>query len=99
MIRDVIEEDVGVIAEIYNHYIENTVVTFEETPVSGKEMGARSADVLRSYPWFVWHCQAEDRVLGYAYASSWKGRCAYRHSAEVTVYLHPAAVGGGIGSK
>ena len=99
MIRDVREEDFGAIAEIYNHYIENTVVTFEEAPVSAQEMGKWIAEVLKSYPWYVWHCQDQDRVLGYAYASIWKGRCAYRHSAEVTVYLHPEAVGRGIGSQ
>ena len=99
MIRDVKEEDVGAIADIYNHYIENTVVTFEETPVSVKEMGARIAEALRSYPWCVWHCQDSGRIFGYAFAGIWKGRCAYRRSAEVTVYLHPEAVGDGIGSK
>jgi phosphinothricin acetyltransferase len=99
MIRDVREEDVGSIADIYNYYIENTVVTFEETPVSVKDMGARIAGILRNYPFYVWHCQDSDRVLGYSHASIWKERSAYRHSAEVTVYLHPEAVGGGIGSK
>jgi L-amino acid N-acyltransferase YncA len=32
-------------------------------------------------------------------ASKWKGRCAYRHSAEVTVYLDPKFTGRGIGSQ
>jgi phosphinothricin acetyltransferase len=50
-----------------------------------------------SLPWLLW--EEEGAVRGYAHASKWKGRCAYRHSAEVTVYLHPAFTGRGIGSK
>ena len=99
MIRDVKEDDVAAVADIYNYYVENTVITFEEKPVEAKEMGARIAEVLRSYPFYIWHCQESDRVLGYAYASIWKGRCAYRRSAEVSVYLHPEAVGEGVGSQ
>ncbi len=38
-------------------------------------------------PWLAW--DHEGSIRGYAYASKWKGRCAYRHSAEVTVYLAP----------
>jgi len=38
-------------------------------------------------------------LLGYCYASKWKGRCAYRYSVESTVYLSPDATGKGIGSK
>lgn len=39
------------------------------------------------------------QLLGYCYASKWKGRCAYRYSVESTVYLSPDATGKGIGSK
>ncbi len=49
-------------------------------------------------PWLV----AENDsgvVVGYAYASKWKGRCAYRHSAEVTVYLAPDAAAQGVGTR
>ncbi len=37
-------------------------------------------------------------MYGYAYASEWKSRCAYRYSVETTVYLHPDARGKGIGT-
>ncbi len=38
-------------------------------------------------------------IIGYAYASKWKGRCAYRHSVESTVYLAPSSTGNGVGRK
>ena len=46
-------------------------------------------------PWLL--AQANGQVFGYAYASKWKGRCAYRHSVESTVYLDAAKTGQGIG--
>ena len=97
MIRDATLEDAPDIARIYNYYIENTIVTFEETQVSADEMLSRMKKVQEELPWLV----KEDggKVTGYAYASRWSGRCAYRHSAESSVYLDPDAVGSGTGSE
>lgn len=98
VIRPATESDADSIARIYNHYILNTVVTFEEQAVSSQEMAARIAEVTSaSLPWLV----AEDagRIVGYAYASKWKGRCAYRFSVESTVYLDPDCVGKGYGTR
>jgi L-amino acid N-acyltransferase YncA len=41
----------------------------------------------------------EEKILGYAYASEWKLRCAYKYSVETTFYLHSDATGNGIGPK
>ena len=46
-------------------------------------------------PWLV--AERNGEVAGYAYASKWKGRCAYRYSVETTVYVEKEAVGHGIG--
>lgn len=89
--------DAVAIAEIYNHYILHTVVTFEEEAVDAAEMAGRIAEVTAKFPWIVYK-DATGRLLGYAYASAWKSRCAYRNSVETTVYLHPDAAGRGIGS-
>ena len=84
------------IAAIYNHYIASTTVTFETEPVTAADMQARIEDThAASLPWLV--ATDDDRVLGYAYASKWKGRCAYRYSVESTVYLDAAQTGRGIG--
>ena len=97
MIRDATLEDADAIARIYNHYVENTIVTFEETPISLHQMWSRMEDTIRSLPWLV--KDIDGKIVGYAYASKWKGRCAYRYSVESTVYLDPAEVGKGTGSE
>ena len=97
MIEKCKPSDAPAIAAIYNHYVTNTVITFEEQPVSDSGMEQRITDTLAGFPWLVW--REDNEVLGYAYGSAWKSRCAYRYSAESTVYLHPDHVGKGIGAK
>lgn len=98
MIRAVQASDFGAIAAIYNHFIQHTLVTFEEAILSADEFGLRINEVLNAgLPWFV--AEEDGKLLGYAYASKWKGRCAYRYSVEVTVYLSPQATAKGWGSR
>lgn len=95
MIRDAQLTDAARIGEIYNHYIAHTIITFEETPVDDNEMASRISTTQATLPWIVW--TEQDRVLGYAYASTWKSRCAYRYSLESSVYLDHTQHGKGIG--
>jgi L-amino acid N-acyltransferase YncA len=88
-------DDAGAIAAIYNHYILHSVITFEEEVIDAAEMVKRMTEVQEKFPWFVWEAGGE--ILGYAYANTWKSRCAYRNSAEVTVYLRHDAGARGIG--
>jgi L-amino acid N-acyltransferase YncA len=96
MIRTATTDDAAEICEIYNHYVMQTTITFEEQPVAPNDMKKRMTEVLKGLPWVV--CEEDGKVQGFAYASRWKGRCAYRYSVESTVYLDPAAIGKGIGS-
>jgi phosphinothricin acetyltransferase len=90
--------DAEAVAEIYNHYVTKTAVTFEEEEVSPSEIAQRFKAVWSaSLPWLV--AEVNGQVTGYAYASMWHGRSAYRFSTEVTVYLAPAHAGRGIGSR
>ena len=98
MIRNAQPNDAAPIAEIYNHYVLTTTITFEEQPVTAPQMAERMAEVQAAgLPWLV--AEREGQVLGYAYASKWKARSAYRHSVECSVYLDRQAVGGGVGSS
>jgi phosphinothricin acetyltransferase len=96
MIRACIAADAAAIAEIYNHYVRETVVTFEETPVSAAEMAQRIGDIGARFPWLV--SEEGDAVVGWAYAAAWKTRSAYRFSVETTVYLATGHQGRGIGT-
>jgi phosphinothricin acetyltransferase len=89
--------DAAGIAAVYNHYVLNTVVTFEEQPVAAAEMAGRMEDVrAMSLPWLV--AEEAGRVVGYAYATRWRARAAYRYSSEITVYLAHDVGGRGIGT-
>lgn len=97
-IREAAASDASAIAVIYNHYVAETVVTFEEEPVPVAEIVRRIEEVQSaSLPWLV--AELEGDVVGYAYARPWHARSAYRFSAEITVYLAPARTGRGIGSN
>ena len=95
-IRPCINSDVSAICTIYNHYIEHTVITFEEIPLTVAQMQERVKAYSQLYPWLV--CEDAGEVVGYAYASKWKERTAYKHTAEVTVYLKHNATQKGYGS-
>jgi L-amino acid N-acyltransferase YncA len=97
MIRPVTENDSEVITRIYNHYILNTIITFEVQEVSAQEIARRIAEITSaSLPYLV--TEHDGQVVGYAYASKWKSRFAYRFSVECTVYIDPAFPGKGFGS-
>lgn len=96
IIRPARKCDAAEIVDIYNPYVLETCITFETEPVGVGEMTQRISENLEScLPWLV--AMASDRVVGYAYASKWKGRCAYQHSVESTVYLDYRHTGKGIG--
>lgn len=97
MIRAATPIDAEQICDIYNHYIENTIISFEENPISVPQMQARIIEIGSSFPWLVF--EKDQKILGYAYATIWKARSAYRHSVESTIYLSKHARGEGIGSK
>jgi phosphinothricin acetyltransferase len=97
VIRPATTDDAGAIARIYDHYIRETVVTFEEEAVPASEMARRIETVLSaSLPYLV--AVETEGVVGYAYAGRWHARSAYRFSVETTIYLDAAAVGRGLGT-
>lgn len=95
-IREVRSADAAAVAAIYNHYVEHTIVTFEESPVSSAEMDGRIARVAADYPWLV--VERDARVVGFAYANRWHERCSYRLSVETTIYLAVDEVSAGLGT-
>jgi L-amino acid N-acyltransferase YncA len=97
-VRAATEADAPALANIYNHYVAQTVITFEEDPISAADMVQRMDETRSaSLPWLI--AQELDRVVGYACAAKWRERSAYRFSAEITAYLAPGERRRGIGSK
>ena len=97
MIRACEPPDASQVCQIYNHYVRETVVTFEEIPVVEHDMAQRIAEVTERLPWLVW--EQHGTIVGYAYATVWKARSAYRFSVESTVYLSQSFAGRGIGTQ
>ena len=96
-IRNVSNTDISDITAIYNHYIENTCITFEEEPVTSNEMLKRIETISKAYPFLV--AELDNTLIGYAYATSWRIRSAYRFSSEITIYLDHKMKGKGLGSQ
>lgn len=99
MIRAVQENDAKAICDIYNHYIANTIITFEEQTITPVDMLGRITKVLSAeHPWLVVEDE-KGKVVGYAYATKWRERFSYRFSVEVTVYLLSEHGEKGLGSQ
>jgi L-amino acid N-acyltransferase YncA len=96
-VRSAAPGDAEAVARIYNHYVADTIVTFEEEPVKAPEIARRMGDVRAAeLPWLV--AERAGSVVGYAYATPWRPRRGYRFSTEITVYVAPGQEGRGIGS-
>lgn len=95
-VRTALPADAAAICAIYNSYVTTTTITFEEDAVAEPDMAERIADVgAAGLTWLV--AEAGGKVVGYAYATKWRVRPAYRYSVESTVYVDPAFVGQGVG--
>ena len=97
-VRAISDTDAEPVTRIYNHYITNTIVTFETEPVDSADMLNRIHETSDAgLPWIV--AETGAGVAGFAYASRWKGRCAYRFSVESTIYLDAEQTGRGLGKR
>ena len=98
IIRQATSADAAAIVAIYNHYVLNTSVTFEEQAVATSQMADRIGQVQADgLPWLVLEQNGE--LLGYAYATKWRARSAYRFSVESTVYVKDGVTAKGLGSQ
>jgi L-amino acid N-acyltransferase YncA len=88
--------DLGSIAEIYAHYVEQTYITFDLDAPTREQWQTRWETALAdNHPWLV--CERDGAVVGYATSSSYRPKPAYATTVETTVYLVPGAAGEGLG--
>lgn len=84
--------------EIYAPVVRDSATSFEYELPDAAEMGRRVERVLERHPWLV-ACDADDAVLGYAYAARYRERAAYDWIVETSVYVHPRAHRAGVGAR
>ncbi len=87
--------DAAACAAIYAPHVEGSAVSFEERAPGEEELAARIERYGSSHAWLV--AEHGGEVVGYAYATAFNERPAYRWSASVSVYVAEAARGQGIG--
>ena len=100
-VRDAVDTDLAGVADIYRHYVENTVATFDyvvPSPASwlAKYRTIREADrpfVVATLP-----MESVDQIVGYAYLGTFRGMPAYDRSTEDSIYVRPGSGGRGVGS-
>lgn len=97
VIRSASTADASSVNAIYGYYIEHTLVNFGEHNKTNAERLSEMEALLPSYPFLI--AETEGTIIGFACAEPFRPQSGYRHTAELTIYLHPdAAKGTGIGS-
>lgn len=98
-IRPAIETDMIQVRDIYNYYIQNSVVTFDLEAM-------QLADWIDKFRWlqgmqlpFLVAVSGSGQILGFAYVAPWRAKAAFRRTVEDSIYLRPAATGKRIGSQ
>ena len=96
-IRDATEDDLATVQAIYAHHVNHGLASFEEVPPDLAEI-SRRLDTARQndMPYLV--AERNGAVQGFAYASPFRYRPAYRYTVEDSVHVSPDALGAGLGS-
>lgn len=96
--RSACSRDAEAIAGIYAHHVLHGTASFEEEPPSADSWRQKIEAVeAKGWPFLV--AEAGGLVAGYAYATQFRDRPAYRYSCENSIYVHPDCVGKGIGRR
>ncbi|WP_308799702.1 GNAT family N-acetyltransferase [Agromyces silvae] len=96
-IREARAADLPAVREIYNHYVANSTVTFDEDAMTLREWKQKFAYLEKQGMPFLVAEAPSGQLLGYALVSPWKQKRAYRFTVESSIYLGPAASGKGLG--
>jgi phosphinothricin acetyltransferase len=95
VIRPYSPADIPAVTRIYGHYVRDTVITFETSEPDEAEMASRFSTIAgKGHPLLI--AEQDGQVIGYAYASTYRPRPAYRFTAEDSIYVHPSQLGRGV---
>lgn len=98
-LRSATKEDCYAICEIYNFYIQNSVVTFDEQVLDYKQWEEKLAYIEKLGLPFLVAASDGGEILGFAYVAPWRQKSAFRRTVENSIYLRPASTGKRIGTK
>ncbi|API58006.1 GNAT family N-acetyltransferase [Tardibacter chloracetimidivorans] len=96
-IRPATAEDAAAIAQIYAPYVVTRSVSFEDNPPSPGTIADRMEYRDGFYPWLVATSSDDGTVLGFAYATQFRERHAYRFAVETSVYVAGELQRNGVG--
>ena len=97
VVRHAQPADGAACAAIYAPHVRDAAASFEVDPPDAAEMARRIAEVSATHPWLV--AERDGRVVGFAYATTHRGRAAYRWAADVAVYVDDGARRSGVGRE
>ncbi len=97
MIRPLNLNDTEALLDIYNYYVLNSIVTFDDEVLSLKTFKDKITRISADYPFIVF--EEHNEILGYAYGSRWRPKPAYKCTVESTVYVKHDVLGKQVGTK
>ena len=99
VIRTATEADLGSMVEIYNYYIQNSVVTFDLDKMSLDDWSAKFKWISDLGLPFIVAESPSKQIIGFAYVAPWRQKAAFKRTVEDSIYLRPAAIGKRVGTK
>jgi phosphinothricin acetyltransferase len=97
-VRNADVADLPALTSIYNHYVEHSPATFDLEPFTVEARRSWFEHYAPGGPHRLLVAIDDGAVAGYASSGRFRPKAAFYPSVEVTIYLHPDATGGGIGS-
>ncbi len=98
-IRLATEQDLPAMVEIYNYYIQNSVVTFDMEPMVLADWSAKFKWINNLGLPFIVAQSPSGQIIGFAYVAPWRQKAAFKRTVEDSIYLRPAAIGKRVGTK
>jgi phosphinothricin acetyltransferase len=98
-IRSASKDDCAEICDIYNFYIQSSVITFDEQPMDPSSWREKFEQIQSLNLPFIVATAESGQLLGFAYLAPWRQKSAYRRTVENTIYLKPGFIGQGLGPR
>jgi phosphinothricin acetyltransferase len=99
VIRKATEADLPSMVEIYNYYIQNSVVTFDMEAMALKDWSEKYKWITDLGLPFIVAESPSGQIIGFAYVAPWRQKAAFKRTVEDSIYLRPAAIGKRVGTK